>query len=435
MVRAGQRLPGGWFDPFEPVAGGQDWLDYPALTDLFPWQQPGCMWNRTWPVAPTHDLLVDRWSAFVAIEDPAARADAYVTPRHGRSITTRVPGLPRLVDLGPGAPSEPIVRFAPRSFDRQWAFADPRLAKTESPSLWASVSDQQIFLTSLLTSSIGRGPGATVATSVPDKHHFRGSFGAKDVVPLYRDARGTPNADPKALGAIGEGLGPGATAAIEDLFAYVYAVLGGADYTERFAEELLTPGPRIPLTADADLFAEAVAFGRELLWLHTYGERFSEGHDGVLGTLLPSIAVDGRLTLPERPNDIEYDAGTQSLRIGDGKLTGVTPEVWAFEVSGMAVVKKWLGYRTARGAGRAASSSSPLDQIRPTSWADEWTTELLELLSVLQRTIDLQPRGIDLLDRVVAGPLIAASDLPEPPAELRKPPTGGRGPTQAALEL
>ena len=99
------------------------------------------------------------------------------------------------------------------------------------------------------------------------------------------------------------------------------------------------------------------------------------------------------------------------------------------------VVKKWLGYRTARGAGRSASSSSPLDQIRPTSWLDEWTTELLELLSVLQRTIDLQPRGIELLDRILAGPLISATDLPEPPPELRQPPGSTRGPSQSSLEL
>ena len=27
-------------------------LVIPALTDLFPWQQPGCKFGRTWPVAP-----------------------------------------------------------------------------------------------------------------------------------------------------------------------------------------------------------------------------------------------------------------------------------------------------------------------------------------------------------------------------------------------
>jgi len=116
-------------------------------------------------------------------------------------------------------------------------------------------------------------------------------------------------------------------------------------------------------------------------------------------------------------------------------VAGVTPEAWALEVSGMQVAKKWLGYRTAKGAGKATSSSSPLDYIRPTEWLDEWTDELVALLSVLQRTIDLQPVGVELLDRVLAGPLIKASDLPEPPPSMRQPPGSGRGPTQAAFGI
>jgi len=191
------------------------------------------------------------------------------------------------------------------------------------------MSDEQIFLTSLLTSSIGRGPGATVATSVPDKHHFRGSYGAKDVVPLYRDAQGTPNADPRLLEALGVGLGHAGGVKVEDLFAYVYAVLAGTDYSERFSEELQTPGPRIPLTADADLFVEGVNLGQELLWLQTYGQRFAEGRHGLLA---PRITVDGPLVLVDKPSDIKYDPNTQVLRIGSGKVTGVTREVWNFEV-------------------------------------------------------------------------------------------------------
>lgn len=229
-------------------------------------------------------------------------------------------------------------------------------------------------------------------------------------------------------------LGATQPVAAEELLAYVYAVLAGADYTDRFADELAVPGPRVPLTADSEIFAEAAGLGRELVWLHTYGERFSQGR----GTLLvPSTVVEGKPTLPEKPSDIKYDAAKQSVKVGSGVVSGVTPAVWAFEVSGMQVVKKWLSYRTAKGAGRSASASSksPLDQIRPTEWPDEWTTELQELLSVLQRTVDLQPKGVELLDRILEGPLITASDLPEPPSELRQPPDSSRGPKQSTLGL
>lgn len=45
-------------------------------------------------------------------------------------------------------------------------------------------------------------------------------------------------------------------------------------YTERFHEALETPGPRIPLTADPDLFAQMARHGEKLIWLQTFGERF-----------------------------------------------------------------------------------------------------------------------------------------------------------------
>jgi hypothetical protein len=425
-------LPSGWHDPLEPLAGAEGWQEYPALIDLFPWQQPGCKFGRTWPIAPAPELLAQRWARLVSTDDPDDRARCFVTARTGRTISTNVGQLRRLADEPVGATSAPIVRYQYRSFDRQWTFDDPRLAALERPSLWAAVSDQQIFMVSKPTHAMGAGPAATAATAVPDLDCFRGSFGGKDVIPLHRDANGTPNADPALLATVQDRIDYEGGLGVADLFTYTYALLAGSDYTARFAAELETPGPRVPLTADADLFGSTVALGEELLWLHTYGDRFGEGRGGLL---LPSISADGHLTLPETPRDIRYNAETLALRIGDGKVNGVLPEVWSFEVSGMQVVKKWLGYRTARGAGRSASSDSPLDQIRPTSWLDEWTVELLELLSVLQRTVDLQSRGVELLDRILAGRLISASDLPEPPPELRQPPGSSRGPTQAALEL
>ena len=87
------------------------------------------------------------------------------------------------------------------------------------------------------------------------------------------------------------------------------------------------------------------------------------------GLPLDGVAWSAEPTrLPADRNDISYDARIKSLSVADGVLTGVPPEVYAFEVSGMAVIPKWLGYRMAKPAGRAASSSSPLDKIRPTTW-------------------------------------------------------------------
>jgi hypothetical protein len=63
----------------------------------------------------------------------------------------------------------------------------------------------------------------------------------------------------------------------------------------------------------------------------------------------------------------------------------VAPEVWEFEISGLKAVQSWLGYRMKK---RAGKKSSPLDDIRPERWTPKMTDELLELLWVLEATLD-----------------------------------------------
>jgi len=407
--------PGDWHAPFIPPSGGLDWAAFPRLTDLFPWQQPGSMVSRTWPVAPTMNLLKERWEAFVATSVPHERIKYFSPSKTGRTITTKVPGMTPLAELQEGAPHQPLVRFGMRSFDRQWTFQDPRLAKTESPSLWASLSGKQLFLTTMTTTKLGAGPAATLTTAVPDKHFFCGR-GGKDVVPLYRDASCTPNADPATLKVLSDRLGRKIT--VEQLFAYSFGLLAGTDYTERFHEELETPGPRVPLTANADLFDRMVEHGERLIWLQTFGERCSRG-------ALPTSGIEWTpepTRLPETKADIKYDPASETLKVADGVLSGLPEAVWRFEVSGMHVIPKWLGYRTAKPAGRAASSSSPLDQIRPTTWAPEWRVELIEVVSAIRETLALIPDGVALLDEIISGPLVAAAEFPPIPGTLRQPP-------------
>jgi hypothetical protein len=414
-----------WYAPLVPATGGAEWDAFPALVDLLPWQQPGCKFGRTWPLSPSKEVLEARWAKLVSMSDIEDRANAFITPSAGRNIFTKVSGLERIADLKSGAAHRPIVRYAYRSFDRQWAFDDPRMAKTESPSLWESLSSRQVFLITKPTFKLGAGPAAVASVGVPDLDHFRGSYGGKDVVPLYRDSKGTPNADSALLAVITaahrktDSASPAATA--ERLFAYVFGVLAGADYTDRFQDALETPGPRIPLSADPKLFESMAAHGEQLLWLQTFGERFTDGRgklplDGVNWKSEPTRLPDGKA-------DLSYDADTQTLRIADGTLVGVSDEVWRFSVSGMPVISKWLGYRMAKPAGRAASSSSPLDHIRPTAWLSEWSTELVEVVAVLKETLAMLPAGVALLDEIVAGPLVSTDELPTPPATLRQPPT------------
>ncbi|MCX7049444.1 MAG: hypothetical protein NTX50_28660 [Candidatus Sumerlaeota bacterium] len=72
-----------------------------------------------------------------------------------------------------------------------------------------------------------------------------------------------------------------------------------------------------------------------------------------------------------------------------------------------------------KGAGK---KSSTLDDIRPEHWTSQFTTELLELLWVLETTVEGYPEQAKLLEAVVTGDCFKAVDLPEAPEPMRKPP-------------
>ena len=213
--------------------------------------------------------------------------------------------------------------------------------------------------------------------------------------------------------AYGRGVKP------EEVMAYIAAIAAHPGYVERFRDYLKQPGLRIPLTATVALFDEAVAIGREVIWLHTFGERFAEGRPAGAPKVDkggPTIPADGALpTTPDAmPHDLEYDAAEQRLKIGTGYIANVSPEVWAYEVSGKNVLRQWWSYRRKDRSKPPMGDRrppSPLSDIQPETWLPEYTTELLNVLRVLTRLVALEPAQDDLLGRIVAGPTIDADVL------------------------
>ena len=419
------------FAPLVPISDNPTWLNSPTVDFLHPWMNPGCQFGRTWPIAPSHNLLEKRWGALLENDSEIHRAERF-SGGPGRSISTQVGDLPRIIDLPASAPVLRVERYAYRSFDREWCIADPRVTKMERRALWDSISDEQFFLVTKTTKTLTGGPAATVSTAVPDLDAMFGSFGGRDVIPAYRDAFGNWNVNSGVVDHLSAAFSLDVSS--KNLFEYSYGVLAGTDYVDRFAAELSNPMPRIPITNDAEKFLAMAAHGSQLIWLQTYGERFrtSERKDLKIGS---SIRWKKKPTvIPADPKACRYEASTHSIHVADGVLEGVSPEVWAFEVSGMKVIPKWLGYRTAKGTGKAVSSKSPLDHIRPTEWTEEWSHELRELVHVLTETLDLLPQGVLLLDQILDGPLISADELPEPPEELRKPPKAAKD-SSGAMEF
>ena len=416
--------PADWQAPFLPADAG-DYFGLPLLTDLMPWQHSGVQLKRTWPIAPDAETLAQRWRALLRTKSRTGAfretTDRTVTGRYRAALSEPAgedDDTP-IGDLPADANTPPIRRYAYRALDRQHVFADGRLISRPRPDLWRSHSDRQIYLTSLLTKPLGSGPALVACADMPDLDHFSGR-GAKDVIPLYRAADGSEaNVAPDLLAQL-----PLANATAEDFLAYLYGILAHPAFAERFAGELESRRLRVPITTDARLFRRVRSVGRKLLKLHTYHRRFFDQDDP---PAVPPGAARCTKGVPLEedgyPEAFSHDAAARTLRVGDGEFAPVAVDVYEFEVSGLKAVQSWLRYRMKRGAGR---QSSPLNEIRPLRWPPAFTSELLELLWVVEGTLAIYPEQARLLARVVAGPCLPATAMASVDDALRRPPKAPR---------
>ena len=275
-------------------------------------------------------------------------------------------------------------------------------------------------MTALQAHALTAGPAVTFSALIPDLHHYNGRGGRVFLLWADRQHR-TPNLKASLLREVAEALGVDTRA--PDLMAYLAAVMAHPAYTARFRSDLVQPGLRVPMTAVASLFTEAVEIGREIIWLHCFGERFADpdarrpgGPPRIHEGERPIIPTEGAIPAhPDRfPDHIDYDAAARRLKVGDGFIDNVSPEVWTYEVSGKQVLVKWFSYRRhdrSRPIMGDRRPPSPLERIQPDGWLAEYTTELMNVLHVLGRLVALEPRQAALLSRICDGRLMSADVL------------------------
>lgn len=418
--------PTGWRAPFLP-AGGSRWLSYPVLEDLLRYAGPGIMSGRAWIVGPDPETLRQRWAALTMAAEadkPTLMQEHPVDRNVSKVLSDGLPGfVTRTTPIKDETGSCPNpIQIGYRSFDLQWIIPDKRLINRPNPTLWGIRSDHQVYLTAPQDTTPTSGPAATLTGDVPDVHHYKGSFGGR-VYPLWLDPAATvPNVVPSLLDVLTARYDTAVTA--EDLFAYLAAVIANPSYPKTFATELSTPGLRVPLTADPELFARAVSIGRRVIWLHSYGRRFSDANDErprhaprlapesapkvLAGAAIPSDAE-------HMPDELTYDATAQELHVGAGRICNVTPRMWSYEISGVNVLTKWFSYRrkTRDRPVMGDRRFSPLLAIRLDHWPADYTRDLIDLLNVLGILADLEPDQAELLTGIREGPLISTEDLDE----------------------
>jgi hypothetical protein len=423
-----RRCSDDWEKAFRPEHG--PWEDYPPLGDLMPWQQTGVNSNRNWVWAPSQEILADRWKRLV-YANKAEKRELFKETRD-RVIHEKYPARP-------GVPSGEctiaterttlpnVVRVGFRSFDRQFLINDRRAIDFHRPELWQTDGPRQIYVCEQHAHPVDNGPALSFSALVPNVHYFDNRGGR--AIPLRRSATDLSalNIARGLLAKLSRFVGIKVTG--EDFLAYLAGTVAHPGFTARFREELRTPGVRVPITLDRELWTQAVRLGREVIWLHTYGERFVDDSAGRPFGPPQQFFATYEDPVPagedELPDDYRYEPETETLHVGSGRVRPVSPEVWHYRVGNMAVVGKWLDYRRLRPRHRKVTS--PLDKINASRWTSEFDDELLELLEVLRRCVALEPDQREVLERICAGPVVTVQDLRREgvlpvPSAARKPP-------------
>jgi hypothetical protein len=421
--------PSDWRAPFLPEAVGA-WSTYPALDDLFIYNGSGVMAGRTWVISPDVESLRRRWQTLIDAPDAAKESlfhphllNGKLGDRHtGRVVNKGLPGYePRPTPIAQEqGDCLPPTGYAFRSFDRQWIIPDNRLINRPNPELWESYSENQVYLTAPSDRSPSAGPALTFTGLIPDLHHYNGRGGR--VFPLWHDREATtPNIPIKLLSYLGQKYGRLVSA--EDFIAYVAAVVANPAFTARFKSELVQPGLRVPVTADAEIFVAATELGRTVIWLHTFGARFADPKRGRAAgpprrskDIAPRIPAAGAISQDpaEMPDTIDYDKAKRRLIIGSGYVEGIAPEVWDYEVSGKHILRQWFSYRKAnrdRPIIGDRRQPSKLGDVQPDRWLAEYTTELINVLNVISWLVSLEQSQAELLKLVCSGQTISIEEL------------------------
>ena len=391
----------------------------PLLSELMPWSVPGLRPGREWVRSAHPDVLVARWRRLA--EAPAGQRAALFGATRSRSVHSAVAQLPgqsastaRLA-RDPGPCPEP-VQIRHGAFDRLWLLPDQRVLDQARPELWRVADARQVFATVQPHTPGTPGPALAFSAELPDGHRTKG---IGRVHPLYRQPGGQePNFAPGLTECLSRELGLPVTP--EDLLAWIAAATAHPAWeAARSGEEV-----PVPLPATAELWAEGLALGRRVLWLHTFGARCADpaadrphGRPRMPGGRRPFV----RERITGYPEALDHDPEEESLVLGTGRIAPVPRTAWEYTAGGTPVLAEWLAAREPDPDARPGS----LEALGLAAWPQQFTADLVDLATVLALLTQLHPAQAALVapDRgpwLSAAWLAAAGVLPVP-AWSRRP--------------
>jgi hypothetical protein len=313
-----------WFYPRKDV---EKYDTLPSLSELMPFHREGVKTHRDWLVVGFERDEISAKLNFVRLLPEDEIMFALQLSEHYRASVAHAKNLVlALPEIDKGR----IIEYSYRPFDTRYLYYDTRILDRPRPDLYKQLGS--IFLVTRRNSR--QWPGewsfAHVTRDIPDIDMRGGVY----VYPLI--VNGKPNFSKAfrdwAIEQFGEPFYP------EILLGYIYGILYCKAYRKKYASELRTSFPRIPLTSDKDLFLKISSIGRELIQLHLLSNpKIWQSMAG-----FPEVGSD----IVEK---ITFDAANSRALINDKQyFSKIDPEIWEYEVGGYRVCERWLRERIGR---------------------------------------------------------------------------------------
>lgn len=178
-----------------------------------------------------------------------------------------------------------------------------------------------------------------------------------------------PNIDPRIWDELEKIFGEKPTP--EEILYYIYSVFYSNTYRTKYAEFLKIDFPRVPFTANQNVFKKVAAYGKQLADLH----------------LVKSDALNNPIAKyrgggdNDRIEKIEYDEKANCVYINNDKyFDGITPALWNYHIGGYQVLHKFLKDRK----GRIMDDSRHYSRV----------------VTAISKTIELQKQIDDIYNRI-----------------------------------
>lgn len=249
-----------------------------------------------------------------------------------------------------------------RPFDRRWLIYHPALIERGREEVMRHMLAGENMALLVSRQVVRDFRHAFVSDKITSFNNIdvAGRFGSGYQLPLYLypDAESEnlfahhdaserrANLNPAVVEALAAAYGEAPTP--EEIFNYVYAVLYAPTYRERYAEFLRIDFPRIPFTADREVFEELAALGGRLVALHLLkspeldppAARFESEPPSRNGA---SAATQDNRVAKTKGQGFRYDPEQERVWINKAQyFAPVTPEVWEYRIGGYQVCEKWL---------------------------------------------------------------------------------------------